>query len=314
MLKVASIGECMLELSNGSGGSLEKNMNLQFSYGGDTLNTAVYLARLNVNSGYLTALGNDPYSSWLLAEWEKEHVDTTMVVKLPDRSPGLYLIQNDVTGERSFHYWRSSAAARDLFADQVRADNIHLQLAHYDMIYLSGISLSLYDDASLERVFYILKSLREKGKKIVFDSNYRVSAWGKSARAKLNFQRIFGIADIVLPTFEDEKALFGDSSPANTAKRLHDCGVSEIAVKDGASGVFVSVAGDQQWVSTEAILRVVDSTAAGDSFNAGYLAARARGLSARVAASYGNQLAGKVIQYRGAIIPLSAMPELGFER
>ena len=94
MWKIASIGECMLELSNPGAKPLARNMNLQFSYGGDTLNTAVYLARLGVPIDYVTALGKDAYSQWLLEDWQQQGIGTELVAQLPEFNPGLYMIPN----------------------------------------------------------------------------------------------------------------------------------------------------------------------------------------------------------------------------
>ena len=95
MARVASIGECMIELSPAAGGLLSR------SYGGDTLNTAVYLARLGVAVDYVTALGDDPWSDEMLGAWQAEGVGTDLVVRVPGRLPGLYLISTDDDGQRA---------------------------------------------------------------------------------------------------------------------------------------------------------------------------------------------------------------------
>ena len=308
--KIAAIGECMLELSNPGGRPLERNMSLQFSFGGDTLNTAVYLARLGVECSYVTALGEDPYSAWMLHEWQQEGVDTSTVEIIPGRNPGLYMIQTDAAGERSFHYWRMQAAARELFADEARAERVLQRMKQADLVYLSGITLSLYDDASLQRLVSGLEEYRAAGGRVAFDGNYRPRGWSSAQQAREKFQRVLSLASLVLPTFDDEAGLYGDREPPETAQRLHDLGVSEVAVKHGAAGVLVSCNGEQQWVETTPVEQVVDSTAAGDSFNGAYLAARARGLDAATAAGWGNRLAGCVITHPGAIIPSGKMPQL----
>src|SRR4051812_50110599 len=79
------------------------------SYGGDTLNTAIYLARLGVAVDYVTALGDDPWSDEMIAGWAAEGIGTEQVARVPGRVPGLYIIQTDARGERSFLYWRGNA-------------------------------------------------------------------------------------------------------------------------------------------------------------------------------------------------------------
>ena len=109
LTRVACIGECMIELSELGDGRLSR------THGGDTLNTAVYLARLGVEVDYVTALGDDHFSDEMLAGWRREGVGTALVPRLPGRLPGLYLIRRDASGERSFFYWRDRAPARELF-------------------------------------------------------------------------------------------------------------------------------------------------------------------------------------------------------
>ncbi len=131
----ALIGECMIELVEGGDGRLVRG------FGGDSLNTAVYLARLGQCVNYVTALGDDPYSAEMLAAWAAEGVGTDLVGRLPGRLPGLHTVRTDDKGERSFFYWRSAAAARDVFSAGGAAARLSALAAH-DVIYLTLISLS----------------------------------------------------------------------------------------------------------------------------------------------------------------------------
>ncbi len=125
--RVASIGECMIELRERPDGRLDR------SFGGDTLNTAVYLARLGVAVDYVTALGDDPWSDEMVAAWAREGVGTGLARRVPGRLPGLYIIQTDPSGERSFLYWRDSAAARMLF-DPPHGVALGERLVGYDVL------------------------------------------------------------------------------------------------------------------------------------------------------------------------------------
>lgn len=308
--KIAAIGECMLELSNPAGQGFARNMQMNFSYGGDTLNTAVYLGRLGTDCSYVTCLGDDPCSAWMIQEWVGEGVDTSLVFRLEGKVPGLYMIQTDLRGERSFLYWRKEAPARELLADTNRSKLLFDKLAAYDLVYLSGITLSLYDESSLERLFDFLAGYRKSGGRVAFDGNYRPRGWRSADYARVVFNRMYALSTLVMPTFDDEQTLYSDTNPDATIDRLSRCGVEEIAIKQGAKGVTISSANGVLNVGTTPVEKVVDSTAAGDSFNAGYLAARAKGKSPSEAARWGNRLAGTVIGFRGAIIPVDSMPDL----
>jgi 2-dehydro-3-deoxygluconokinase len=298
MTRVASIGECMIELSQAGAGLLSR------SFGGDTLNTAVYLARLGIAVDYFTTLGDDPWSDEMLAAWGAEGVGTGRVVRLPGRLPGLYIISTDAAGQRRFHYWRDSAPARQLL-DLPQTPAIAASLVDYDAIYLSGVSLSLYGEGGRERLFAALDGARARGRRIVFDTNFRPRGWPDPAVAKAAFRAALSRADMVLASTEDLDLLFGESGMAElpTAKP----GV-EVVLKLAEPAVHIFHAGSEQEVAAEPVDGVVDTTAAGDSFAAAYLAMRLRGEVPSAAARAGHRLAGAVVRHRGAIIPRSAMP------
>ena len=299
-MKVASLGECMIEFSQGSDGSFRRG------FGGDTLNTALYLARLGIDTSYVTALGDDALSEEMLAAWRRENIKTDLVIRAGGRLPGLYMIQRDARGERTFLYWRDRAPARDFF-EQVNSAQL-ARLAQFDWIYLSGISLSLYGDAGRARLRELLAATRQSGGKVAFDGNYRVRGWSDAATARRAFSEILPLIDLALPTFEDEQALFGDETLDRCIERYRAQGVQEIVVKRGASGCVIAVGGDHIEIPPPNVVEPVDTTAAGDSFNAAYLAARIGGASPREAALAGHRLAGAVILSPGAVLPRDSMP------
>jgi 2-dehydro-3-deoxygluconokinase len=307
-LRAACIGECMIELNQ------RDTATLALAYGGDTLNTAVYLARVNPPArlavDYITALGDDPYSDAMIAMWQGEGLGTASVARLPGKLPGLYLIRIDDKGERRFFYYRSAAAARELFSDATTLPLL-ASLEAYDLVYFSAITLSILSPAARERFLMGLTVARAKGCRIAFDSNFRPAGWPDRTAAQQIIGRFLTCVDIALPTFDDEALLFGDDDAAATARRYAEAGVTEIAVKLGAAGCLLGGDGQQRHVAVAEPIKPVDTTAAGDSFNAGYLSCRLAGKSPPVAAEAGHRLAAAVIGHRGAIIPRAAMPDLG---
>ena len=286
---------------------------LELAFGGDTFNTAAYLVRAGRPFGlkvdYATAVGDDPYSEAMRAFFAGEGVGTGLVGVLKGRLPGLYAIRTDARGERTFYYWRREAAARDMFAGEpgkALAD----ALAGYDWIYLSGITLSILDGAARERLTDALDRARKRGGRVVFDSNYRARGWPSVEATREAFANILKRVDVALPTFSDEQTVFGDTEPRATIDRLHGGGVREIAVKNGEAVALASDGKTLFQIAAEPVAQVVDTTAAGDAFNGGYLAARIAGFDIERAVRAGHRLAGAVVQHRGAIIPAEATPTL----
>lgn len=305
--RFAAIGECMIELSDLGDGSMT------LAFGGDTLNTSVYLARLGANADiavdYVTALGDDPYSDQMIMSWRKEGVGTDLVARLPGRLPGLYAIRTDAVGERSFYYWRSAAAARDLFRS-AEAGALAERLDGHDMLYLSGITLSILDGDGRAALMDLVRQARGNGAVVAFDSNYRPRGWPEPAEARAVMNEMLQRVDIALPTLDDEQALFGVADADACIDRMAALGVAEIVVKNGPQACAIRHDGRRVDVGTDAVATPVDTTAAGDSFNAGYLATRLAGGDPETAARNGHRLAVEVIRYRGAIIPAAAMPDV----
>ncbi|MCA0404568.1 MAG: sugar kinase [Proteobacteria bacterium] len=305
-MRVASIGECMVELgAHGQG-------QYALKFGGDTLNTATYLARLGIETGYITALGDDPYSDAMLAQWASEGIDCAQVKRLAGRMPGLYMIETNDQGERRFFYWRDRAPARELM--DLMDSALEAALASSEWVYFSGITLSLYGDEGRGKFLALLGRLKAAGVKLAFDGNYRPRGWAGAEAARAAFKTIYPLLDLALPTFEDEQMVFGDADAEATATRLLSAGVREVVVKEGAKGALVATADTRALAAPPAPLQPVDTTAAGDSFNAGYLAARLRGLRPEAAARAGHLMAGAVIMQRGAIIPMAAMPAFDWKK
>ncbi len=304
---IAIIGECMLHLGHASTAQSGSSLPMALSYGGDTLNTAVYLARLGIAVDYVTALGDDNMSSWMMEQWRSEGVGCELVDRYTNCVPGLYMIEVDEQGERSFLYWRDSSPARRLFDNAEKARKLFAVLRSYERLYLSGITLALYSEPARQRLFDFLRDYRKGGGTIIFDDNYRPRLWPDEAEARATYTAMYQLVDVALPTIDDERMLFGDADKEAVVARLQSWGVAEIALKLGAQGCLVVTASMMDLVQAKKAT-VVDTTAAGDSFNAGYLAARMMGNKPPAAASAGHSLASVVIQHRGAIIPVAAMP------
>jgi 2-dehydro-3-deoxygluconokinase len=298
--RVICVGEVMVELSRGNDGRYG------MGFGGDTFNTAVYLARAGIPAAYATAMGDDPYSDGLMALATAEGVNGDLIRRMRGRMPGLYLIETDAKGERKFYYWRETSPARDLFELPDWAA-VAEALLSARLVYFSGVTLSLYSNTGIGRFLAALELARRQGVKVAFDGNFRPRGWkGDVARARTVFAEALKRVDIALPTFDDEATLWGDTNPEATVERLQAFGIGEIVVKNGSSTALVADKNGREHVPVPEVVEPIDTTAAGDSFNAAYLAARLNGENPLAAAGAAHGLAGQVIRHRGAIMPRAA--------
>lgn len=294
------VGECMMELARGADGRYG------LAFGGDTFNTAAYAARMGLRTAYATALGDDPFSDGIVALAERENVDASLIPRRAGAIPGLYLIETK-NGERSFYYWRDQAPARTLFEDEDAAAKIEAFMRQTKFVYFSGITLSLYSPAGLGVFERLLRSAKAAGAKLAFDSNYRPRCWrGDADRARNTFRRFLALCDVALPSLDDEQALWGDKDAATTLARLSSLGVPDIVVKAASEGAYFMDSSAIVHARPPERIAPVDTTAAGDSFNAAYLARRAQGATQREAVQAAHRLAGIVIRHPGAIAPREA--------
>jgi 2-dehydro-3-deoxygluconokinase len=293
------VGEVVVELTRGGDGRFA------LQSGGDTFNTAIYLARAGVPAGFATALGDDPYSDAIVALSAAESIDTGLMLRVPGRLPGLSLIDAGAQGDLRAHTWREAAPAGALF-ELPQWSRVAEALTAARLIYFSGITLSLYSNIGLGRFLAAVELARGNGVRIAFDPNFRPHAWrGDLSRTRTVFAEALKRVDIALPAYDDEAVLWGDPSPEASIERLQAFGVGEIAVKNGPNSALVATIGAREAVSVPVpdVVVPVDPTAVGDGFNAGYLAARLSGRAPVEAANAAHRLAGEVIRHRGAITP-----------
>ena len=296
-VQVVTVGEVMVELARGADGRFA------LGYGGDTFHTAIYLSRCGAEVAFATALGKDSYSDAIVAAATTEGIATDLVLRIDDRVPGLYLVETGEKGERRYEYWREAEPARQLF-ELPGWDRIAEELVAAELVYLTGITLSLYSNVGLGRLLAALEFGRERGARIAFDSKWRTRGWrGDEQRARAVFSEALKRSDLVLLSFEDEAKLWGDATPEATIERLTTFGAREIVVKNGSEGVLVHADGQNVRVPVPDVVKPVDTTAASDAFNAAYLAARLKGEKPEAAALAGHRLAAEVMGHRGAILP-----------
>jgi len=263
------------------------------------------LARAGIGVAFATALGDDPYSDSAVALAAAEGVPSNLMLRVPGRLPALCLIET-ATGVDTARRWDEAAPARELFElpDWMR---IAESLTASRLIYFSGITLSLYSNNGLGRLFAVLEVARQQGAQVAFDGNFRPRGWkGDLQRTRAVFLEALKRVDIALPAFDDEAVLWGDPSPEATVARLQAFGIGEIVVKNGPNSALVAASGSQEFVPVPEVVVPIDATAAGDGFNAGYLAARLSGSDPAQAAGAAHRLAGNVIRHRGALMPRTA--------
>ena len=294
---IVGVGEAMVEFAPVEAGRYARG------FAGDTLNTAWYLARLGRSVRYLTRVGADGLSDAFVAFLSQSGIGTAAVARDAERTMGLYMIELD-GAERRFLYWRDQSAARRLADD---ASALDAGLAGAALIHVSGITLAIIGAQGRENLYAALRRAREAGARVSFDPNLRRRLWPDDATARRAQTAMYAATDVALPSFDDEAALWGDATPQATAARLAAQGVAEIVVKNGPGAAIVQAGGAASEIEATRAVTPRDTTGAGDSFNAGYLAARLAGRTPSQACGFAHGLAGEVVRWPGALAPAGAV-------
>lgn len=297
MSRFLSIGECMLELS-GAGENLWR-----MGIAGDTLNTAWYARACLPESwqvSYGTCIGRDPFSARVPQFLQENGIETDRILEHPTRSVGLYAISL-AGGERSFAYWRSASAARTLADDMTRLGHM---TEGVQMIHVSGITLAILPPEGRERLIQMMVQRRSEGVTLSLDPNIRPALWEDAQTATTVLTEAARAATVILPSFDDEQACFGDSTPEATLVRYSDLGAQTVVVKNGGGEILAQHDGLSHRATALSRVTPVDTTGAGDSFNGGFLAALATGRPLPHAIAAGHVVASKVVTHRGALMPM----------
>ena len=293
-----SIGECMLEFAKDAAGGW------RLGFAGDTLNTAWYFRAAAPESGwevdYFTRLGTDPYSDQIVAFLMANGIGTALISRDSDRQPGLYLIDTR-DGERSFTYWRDQSAARRLADDE---GALAAAVLAADAVYVSGITLAILAPDRRRVLVDVMRAARDAGRLVAFDPNLRPRLWEDAGTMRAAITEAAATATLVLPSFEDEAAAFGDASPEVCARRYLAAGAGEVVVKNGGGEMWVAAGGRVTALGELPRVAPIDTTGAGDAFNGAYLAARLSGRPPATAARAGHALASRVVRHRGALMPV----------
>jgi 2-dehydro-3-deoxygluconokinase len=297
--RIICIGECMVELRAIGEDTFAR------SYAGDVYNTAVYLKRSlpGAHVQFLTATGDDAMSNAMRRMWNAQGIDDALAFSVAGGSAGLYLIETDAFGERSFQYWRNhSAAKRWLALLQARGESI---LRGADIVYISGIALAILNPDERAAAAELLRRVRTHVGRIAFDPNVRLRLWQSAHVAAQSMRAAISACDIALPSAEDLAWLFHIDEPMRQLDLLMEMGVSEVALTLGADGCAIANGELRTQLPGPKVERVIDTSGAGDAFNGVYLAGRLQGSSPEKAAEAALLVASRVVAHAGAIIPAS---------
>ncbi len=292
--RLTGIGECMIELASAGDDLMRKG------FAGDVVNTLWYARKAlpaNWSAAFYSGIGTDPQSHEMRRFLSNANIDTTDLLEVPDRVPGLYMIHLD-GAERSFSYWRDASAARKLASDR---DRLKAVIANTGALYISGITLAILPQDDADFLIEELTNARAQGKTVAFDPNIRPRLWSDKTAMQHTIAQAAKAASLILPSFDDEAAAFGDPTPKATLER-YGGDDALVVVKNGAESVLAGQGGTHVERPTAPVANPVDTTGAGDSFNGAFLARYLTTQDIDASILAGQTCAADVICHYGAII------------
>ena len=297
-------GECMIEVSGNTDNLDKKQIKMNLNFGGDTFNAAVYFSRLTnklFNTFYFTGLGKDHLSEMMIKRFKYENLKIDLIQRIKGKYPGLYSIQTDKKGNRSFSYWRNESAAKEMIK-KCNLDYIEKFISNTELFYYTGISLGILKPKDQNKLI----ELSKKSKLTAFDFNYRNSFHGNKIKSQSLFKKSNLFSKINFISFDDIIEIFGKSDPfqfINTFKRKDNIIILKYFEK-----IFYSEFNKIGSINIP-IIKAIDTTAAGDSFNGSFLAYHLinKHLSIEEKILSSHVITKNVLKYRGAIIPKTKM-------
>lgn len=292
-IDIAIIGECLIELS--TNGTLAETSTLNKYFGGDTVTTAVAVARLGGNVTYLTRVGNDGFSEFIISSLQKEGIDTSLI-KTNDEQNGMYIVSR-TAGKNELLYYKRKTAAAKLSIEDISEDCIK----KLKLIYSTGVVQSL-SASSRELVREAFKIAKENGVMTAYDPNY-TSCFMNSSDTREYFEEIVDYTDVIFLSLKNDAVkLYEIDSMEKVMKYFLDKGVKIVVVKSHVdNGYYTGYKGEISFTNFYNTQKAIDITASGDVFNGGFLYALTNGHTPVEATKFAAVVAGLQTQNYGAI-------------
>ena len=293
-INVCSIGEAMIEISN------IKNSFYNQSFAGDTLNFCNYLDKKKLNAFFLSAIGKSEINQSLLDFVKSKNISTKYIKQINQFEIGLYLIKNKDNGEKQFFYWRDESAAKQYF-NNIDFLNLYKELKNFDYIYFSGITLSIIHVSKLNNFIKLLKLLKMKKIKIVFDFNIRPSRWNKK-NLNIFFDSVLKFVDICFLSGEDMNYWKNKNNIKSYEQIVRKYKLKHSIFRKNAKFTYVFLNKTRYVFKNKLLKTVVDTSGAGDGFNAAYLSNFIVNNDPVLALKAGSSLGSKIVMKKGAIV------------
>ncbi|CAM4390384.1 MULTISPECIES: sugar kinase [Lelliottia] len=295
-LDVITIGEAMAMFVATETGELRSVEHFIKRVAGAELNVATGLARLGLNVGWVSRVGDDSFGQFILDSLKKEGINAEGVTLDSRFTTGFQLKSKVDNGtDPIVEYFRKGSAASHLSTQ----DYHPAYFASARHLHLSGVAAAL-SESSYALLDHAASAMKALGKTISFDPNLRPVLWKSEAEMVEKLNHLAFQADWVLPGLKEGMILTGQNTPEGIADFYLNQGVNAVVLKTGADGAwFKTAAGEKGAIAAVKVENVVDTVGAGDGFAVGVISALLEGKTLQQALVRGNKIGSLAIQVQG---------------
>ncbi|MCW4027296.1 MAG: sugar kinase [Candidatus Bathyarchaeota archaeon] len=307
--EVVGVGEILIDFVATEPVSYVEASAFQKCFGGAPMNTLVGVARLGSSSGAVTAVGEDPFGQYLTHELRRNGVDTSHVkVKKGMRTTITFVANEPETGERSFIFYRTPWVKGTADSALTIEDADLEYISRANILHVSGFSLS--QNPSRKAVLRAVEHARRKGVTVSFDPTLRVDVWNSQRAVRRLYSRMLGLSDIATFSREEAEFLFRTNDAQKAAETALRHGVRLVGIKLGEEGALLETSEGRKAYVPAFDVRAIDTTGAGDGWNAGLLVGFLKGWDLKTCVTVANAVGALVVTKLGAITALPYKSEL----
>ncbi|MGQ9721416.1 MAG: carbohydrate kinase family protein [Candidatus Jordarchaeum sp.] len=307
--KVIAIGEILIDFVASEPVSYIDTPSFLKCFGGAPMNTIVGVSRLGVSSGVITAVGDDPFGRFLTVELRKNRVDVSHVtIKKGKRTTITFVANDPETGERSFLFYRKpwSGDTADSLLEIKDIDQNYV--AGASILHISGFALS--QNPCRNAIFRAMDYAGKAGVRISFDPTLRLDMWDSLKVLRKTYEKALKSSDIATFSREEAEYIFRTNNPEEAAHKALRYGIKIVGIKLGNKGSIIMNDGGEKIESPAFKVKPIDTTGAGDGWNAGLLVGLVKKWDLEKCITVANAIGALVVTKRGAITALPDKKEL----
>ncbi len=307
--EVIAVGEVLIDFVASEPVSYEEVKFFEKCFGGAPMNTVVGVSRLGVSSGVITAVGDDSFGNFLRKELEKNGVDVShIVVKRGKRTTITFVANDPATGERSFMFYRKPwiGDTADTSLEVKDIDESYISSA--SILHVSGFSLS--QNPCRNSVFKAIDYAKKVGVRVSFDPTLRIDVWDSPSILRKTYDKALKSSDIASFSREEAEFIFQTEDPEEAAHRALKYGIKIVGIKLGDRGAMIFNKAGEKVKLPAFKVKPVDTTGAGDGWNAGLLVGLIKNWDLKKCITVANAIGALIVTRRGAITALPNREEL----